>query len=87
MAQPQATDKRSIVMTAKSGSGLEPGKWYYGFLCRNCTGQLALLDDPSKGKKPAAMSGDTIFRVVCPHCANELAYESSAIEQFTATKK
>lgn len=87
MAQPQATVKRSIVMTAKSGSDLAPGNWYYGFLCTNCAGQLALLDDSSKGKKPAAMSGDATFRVVCPHCATEQGYESSAIEQFQAAKK
>lgn len=87
MAQPQATDKRSIVMTAKSDSDLERGGWYYGFLCVKCDGQLALLDDPSKGKKPAAMSGDATFRVVCPHCSTEQAYESSAIEQFQAAKK
>ncbi len=87
MAQPQGTDKRSIVMTAKSASDLERGNWYYGFLCSNCSGQLALLDDHSMGKKPAAMSGEAIFRVVCPHCATERAYESSTIEQFQAAKK
>jgi hypothetical protein len=71
-------------MSAKSGSDVAAGNWYHGFLCDSCDQQLALLDDPSEGKKPAAMSAEARFRIVCPHCAAEHAYEASSIAQFQA---
>ncbi len=87
MPQSQATDKRSIVMTVRSDSDVEAGNWYYGFLCKNCDQKLPLLDDPSKGKKPASISGEAHFRVTCPHCAAEHAYEAASIQQFKPSKK
>ena len=84
MPQASGTDKRSIVMTAKAGSDLEVGKWYYGFLCKDCKGQIAILDDQSKGKKPANMSGAGHFRITCHHCETEHLYETSELAQFKA---
>jgi len=62
-----------------SQNKIEKGKWYFGFICKECGAKIFSLDDPTQGSaKPPIAIGAGKFSVPCRTCGNDkLIYETS----------
>jgi hypothetical protein len=62
-----------------SQNKVEKGKWYFGFICKECGAKIFSLDDPTQGSaKPPIAIGAGKFSVPCRTCGiDELIYETS----------
>ena len=67
---------------------VEKGKWYFGFLCKECGAKIFSLDDPTQGKPTLPLFiGKGQFSIPCRTCgADEMIYETSDIASLQADK-
>lgn len=64
---------------------VKKGKWYLGFVCRNCSAKIYSLDDPSQGQTLQPIVGKGKFSVACPSCmTDELMFHTSDLKPLIA---
>jgi uncharacterized protein (DUF983 family) len=73
---------RSIFVIARKRSQLLNGRWYLGPACKACGEKLAILEDTERGGRAFDL-GDTMLRMVCPHCGAEgHTYRADEVQSF-----
>jgi len=56
---------------------VESGKWYYGFICKNCGRKIFSLDNPNQDPLSQPAVGEGKFSIPCSNCmTDEIIYES-----------
>jgi len=77
----EKTMRRSIFLTAKSGSQLLLSKWYFGPACKGCGKKLAVLEDTERAGRAFDL-GETMLRTACAHCGTGHTYRSDEVQSF-----
>jgi hypothetical protein len=68
-----------------SKQSLTPGGWYIGFACGHCRQHFAILDEPTNSGK-LGLSGDAVFRAICPNCGKIDEYRVSNLILFESAQ-
>lgn len=62
------------------------GEWYFALQCKGCNKLIYVLDDPSKGSRPAQMAGDGELSVPCGRCTHDDLYPLGDLRVVQATE-